>query len=67
MLPLDLNQALKDQKPGDWVVLNAAMTKVLASSKIAENAISEAERTCPEEARDSLLLMVPDPNTVCIY
>jgi len=33
MAHLDLNQTLKDQKPGEWVVLNAAMTKVLASSK----------------------------------
>lgn len=67
MAPLDLTHTLKDQKPGEWVVLNAAMTKVLASSKVADEAVSKAEMASPEEARDSLLMMVPDPNTVCIY
>ncbi len=67
MAHLDLNQTLKDQKPGEWVVLNAAMTKVLASSRVADEAISEAEKLSPDEAKDSLLMMVPDPNTVCKY
>lgn len=64
---MDLTQVLKGQTPGEWVVLDTARMQVLAAAKSAGEAIDEAEKTSPEQAKDAVLIKVPDPNTVCIY
>lgn len=64
---MDLTLALKGQTPGEWVVLDTVRMQVLASAKSAGDAIDKAEKSSPEEAKDAVLMMVPDPNTVCIY
>lgn len=64
--PLDLTETLKGHEPGEWVVLDGARKTVIAASDDPAKAL-EAARSSPDYDASSLLMQVPDPNSVAIY
>ena len=62
----NITRLLKKHRPGEWVVLNQAMTEVLASGRNPKEAAARATKK-KIASRDQFLFRVPDPKTVCIY
>jgi hypothetical protein len=60
----------KQEKVGDWVVVDASMTQVLGVGSTPEQALEKAGvDSLHQQAGDSrpLLLQVPDPSLTCLY
>jgi hypothetical protein len=67
-MAMDLSRVLKGYKPGRWVVLNGARTKVVASGRDPAEAVARAEKKQKKKKDKQLLLMVVmDSKTVCVY
>jgi hypothetical protein len=60
----------RQEKVGDWVVVDSSMTQVLGVGSTPEEALEKAGvDSLHQQAADSrpLLLQVPDPSLTCLY
>lgn len=64
---MDLTRVLKGYRPGRWVVLNGARTRVVASGSDAAEALARAAKKRTKADGEILLLRVMDPNIVHIF
>jgi hypothetical protein len=71
MIPAKMVEMLgKQEKVGDWVVVNSSMTEVLGEGSTPEQALESAHvDSLHQQSADSrpLLLQVPDPSLICLY
>lgn len=61
---------LKSQNIGDWVVIDPAMTKVVASAATPEEALRKAGIDPHAESSSEprpVIMQVPDPSLTCLY
>lgn len=65
-----VNMFGREERVGDWVVIDPSLTKILAEDATPEAALKKAGIDLGKAERDGarpVLMQVPDPSLTCLY